>query len=140
MNELVLGIRSVGGKIEEDEIVAKVLRSLSPYKHKVATIDEIWSVTTVTRDVFIGKLAAFELSEFGKSHGKSETTFKASTSVSSKQKYDLDECRISRYERERKEIAEQERELDELEAQIARRLPKGVSKYDGKVSLKCFFL
>ncbi|GLJ49492.1 hypothetical protein SUGI_1048620 [Cryptomeria japonica] len=33
VNELVLGIRCVGGKIEEDEIVAKVLRSFPPYKN-----------------------------------------------------------------------------------------------------------
>ncbi|GLJ13134.1 hypothetical protein SUGI_0205960 [Cryptomeria japonica] len=85
VNDLVLSIRSVGGKIEEDEIVAKVLRSLPPtYKHKVAAIDEIRSVTTVTRDVLVGKLAAFKLSKFGESCGKSKTTFKASLSMSSK--------------------------------------------------------
>ncbi|GLJ49493.1 hypothetical protein SUGI_1048630 [Cryptomeria japonica] len=81
---------------------------------------------------------AFELSEFGESHGKSKTTFRESACIFGKQKYDLDECRISKYERERREIAEQERELDDLEALIAWRLPKGVSKYDGKLPLKCF--
>ncbi|GLJ31713.1 hypothetical protein SUGI_0637460 [Cryptomeria japonica] len=83
-----LEILSIGVKIEEDEIVDKVLRSFPPsYKHK---------------------------------------------------KYDLDECKISNYERERKEIAEQERELDDLDTLISQRLPKGVGMYDGKFPLKCF--
>ncbi|GLJ42405.1 hypothetical protein SUGI_0878460 [Cryptomeria japonica] len=108
VNELVLGIRCAGGTNEEDEIVAKVLRSLSPsYKHKVIAIDEIQSVTIVTRDVLVEKLTAFELSKFGESNRKSEITFRESTSISSKQKYDPDECKISRYERERREMVEQ---------------------------------
>lgn len=137
VNELVLSIRNASGKIEEDEIIAKVLRSLPPsYKHQVISIDEIPSVTTVTRDMLVGKLVAFELSEFGESRGKSETTFKVSISISSKQKYGPDECRISRYERERRDIVEQERKLDELEALISQRLPKSVGKYDGKLPFK----
>jgi len=51
VNELVTSIRSTGGILEESEIVAKVLRSLpAAYKHKVATIEEIRTVTTITRD------------------------------------------------------------------------------------------
>lgn len=88
--------------------------------------------------MLVGKIVAFELREFGESHGKSETTSKASTFVSGKKKYDPNECRISIVERERREIEEQERELDDLEALIAQRLPKGASKYDGKLPLKCF--
>lgn len=42
VNELVLGIECVGGTLEEDKIVAKVLSSFCPaYKPKVAGIDEI---------------------------------------------------------------------------------------------------
>lgn len=139
VNELVMKIRCVGGTLEEDEISAKVLRSFPPaYKPKVVAIDGIQSVTTITRDMLVGKLVAFELSEFGESHGKTEIAFKAS--VSGKQKYDLGESslRVSRYEREMREMEEQERELDELEALIARTLPKGVNKYDGKLPLKYF--
>lgn len=120
LNDHVLGITCFSGKIEEDQIVAKVLRSLPPtYKQKVATIDEIWSVTTITRDMLFGKITTFELRKFGESHGKSMISFKSLASVSGKQKYDPDECMISRYEREGREIAEKERELDELEALIA---------------------
>lgn len=95
-------------------------------------------MTTVTRDILVGKLATFELSEFRESHGKSETAFR--TSVSSKQKYDPGEssCCVSIYEREKREMEEQGRELDELEALISQRLPKGAGKYDGKLPLKCF--
>ncbi|GLJ34506.1 hypothetical protein SUGI_0694030 [Cryptomeria japonica] len=104
VNELVLGIRCVGGTLEEDEIVAKVLGSFPPaYKHKVVAIDEIQSVNTVTRDMLVGKIVAFELRKFRESHGKNEIAFR--TSISRKQKYDQGErsCRISRYERERRE-------------------------------------
>lgn len=139
VNELFLGIICVGGTLEEDEIVVKVLRSFPPaYKPKVVAIDEIKSVTFMTRGMLVGKLVAFELSEFGESHGKYETTFKAS--ISWKQKYDPTEssCWVSKYESEKRETEEQERELYELEALIARRLPKGVGKYDEKLPLKCF--
>lgn len=71
VNELILGIRYAGGKIEEEKIIAKVLRSLPPaYKNKVVSFDDIQSVTIVTRDLLVGKLAAFEPNKFGESHGK----------------------------------------------------------------------
>lgn len=139
VNDLVLNIRCASGIIEEDEIVAKVMRYLPlAYKHKVAAIDEIQRVTIVTRDMLVGKLAAFELSELGESHGKTKTTFK--DTVSGKKKYDPRESstRVSRYEREMREMKEQKRELEELKALLARIQPKGAGKYEGKLPLKCF--
>lgn len=63
VNDLFLSIRCVGGTLEEDEIVAKVLRYFPPtYKHKVATIDEIQSVTIMPRYMMVGKIAEFEFS------------------------------------------------------------------------------
>lgn len=115
-----MNTRCVSGSLEKDNIVAKVLRSLpTSYKYKVATIDEIQSVTIVTRDMLVGKLAAFELSKFGESHGNSETAFRAS--AFEKKKYDLGEisCWVSIYEREKRDLEEKERELDEIEALIA---------------------
>lgn len=84
------------------------------------------------------RFAAIELSELGESHGKVETAFKAT--VSGKQKYDSRESstRVSKSEREMREMEEQERELEDLEALIPRRLPKGASKYEGKLQLKYF--
>lgn len=81
----------------------------------------------MTRDMLVGKLAAFELIEFGESHGKSKTVFRAS--ISEKHKYDPKEssCWVSRYERKKREMEKQEIELYELEALIARRLPKGAN-------------
>lgn len=107
VNDLFMNIKCAGGTLEEDEIVAKVLRSLPPaYKHTVVAIDEIKSVTTMNRDMLVGNLTAFDLSEFGESHGKSETTFRAFVSV--KQKYDPREssCWVSRFEREKREMEE----------------------------------
>lgn len=64
LNEFVYNIRCVGGTFKESDIVTKVLKSLpASYKHKVAAI-EIQTMTIVTRYMLIGKLLAFELSEF----------------------------------------------------------------------------
>lgn len=105
VNELVLGIRCAGGTLEEDEIVAKLWGSFPPtYKHKVVAIDGIKCVTTMTRDMLVGNIAAFELSEFGELHQKSVTTFRAS--ISRKKKYHPDECKVSRYEREKRDKRE----------------------------------
>lgn len=87
VTELVLNIRCIGGVLEELEIVDKVLRSLPPtYKHKFVSIEEIRTMIDVTRDMLIGKLVTFELSEFGESLPKFEFAFKAT--ISKKQKYD----------------------------------------------------
>lgn len=105
---------SLCGVLEESEIVAKALRSLPPYKHKVFAIEEIQTVTHVIIDMLIGKIGAFELSEFGEAPPKYEFAFKAT--VSRKQKYDLGESstRISRYEKEMNELEENERDLEEI--------------------------
>lgn len=81
VNELVCNIRYVSGKLEESEIVAKVLKSLpASYKHKDVAIEEIEIVTNVTRYMLTGKLLVFELSEFGDSLPKVESAFKATAS------------------------------------------------------------
>lgn len=92
-------------------------------------------MTNVTRDMLVAKLFSFELSEFGDPLPKIESAFKAI--VSGKKRYNLKEIytRISRYE---KDMEDEEKEHEELEALIARRLPKGVNKYEGKLPLKCF--
>lgn len=109
VNELMCNIRCVGWVLEESEIVAKVLRSLPlACKHKVATIEEIWTMTNVTRDMLIGKLAAFEWSDFGDSLPNIESAFKAP--ISGKWRYDPRERssrRVSRYEKEMKEMEEE---------------------------------
>ena len=81
VNELVCGIRCAGGWLEELEIVAKVLRSFPvAYKFKDTTTEELHTLTNVTRDMLIGKLTTFELSEFGDALPKIESVFKVTTS------------------------------------------------------------
>jgi len=134
----VTGIRNTCGVLEESEIVAKVLRSLpATYKHKVVAIEEIRIVTTVTRDQLVGKLLAFEMSEFGDSLPKPESTFKAS--VYGKQRYDPGESysrRSNKFIKTRKDLEDVEIETTDLKALIAKRMPRGSNKYEGKFPLK----
>jgi len=140
VNELVCNIRCAGGKLEESKIVGKVLRSLPvSYKNRVATIEEIRTVIDVTRDQLVGKLSTFEMSEFGDSLPKSESAFKAS--VFRKQRFDPGESssrRLTRYEKVRKVLEEDESELEELEGLLVKRLLGGSGKYEGKLPFKCF--
>lgn len=138
VNELVCNIRCAGGKLEESEI-AKVIRSLlASYKHKVPTIEEIRTMTDVTKDMLIGKLSTFELSEFGDYVPKVGSAFKAIVFRKDKKRYNLRESSswwMSKYEKERNEIKEEEQYLEVI---VAKRLAKGVGKYEGKLRLKCF--
>jgi len=81
IDEIINGIKGLGGTINEDEVAMKILRSLpKSYSHKVATIEEVTSVQKVTKDQLLGKLTTFEMREFGDALPKIETTFKANTS------------------------------------------------------------
>lgn len=140
VNELVCGIRCAGGILDEDEIVAKVLISLPPaYKHKVVAIEEIRSLTTISRDQLVGKISAFELAEFGDALLKTESAFKASASIKGKQRYDLGESssrKSSWYEKARKDLEKDEVEAEQLEALITKILPRGSDKYEEKLPFK----
>jgi len=61
------------------------------YKHKVVAIEEIQTMVNETRDMVIGKLSNFELSEFGESLPKTKSAFKATILKKDKQGYDLGE-------------------------------------------------
>jgi len=142
VNELVCGIRNASGVLDENEIVCKILRSLpAAYKIKVAAIDEFRAHTTVTREKLAGKLAAFEMTKFGDDHPKTESAFKSSAYVKGKQRFDLGENsskKLSWYDQATKDMEEEEAEIAQLEALIVKRLPKGSSKYEGKLPFKCF--
>lgn len=126
VNELVCGIRGASGKLEESEVVAKVLRSFpAAYKVKATAIEELQTITNVTRDMLVGKLTAFELSEFGDALPKVESKFKATTSRRDRQRYDPGESssrKTFKYEDEIRQIEEEEREMEELEALIVKRV------------------
>lgn len=83
IKEVVGGIKSAGGTLEEDTIVSKMLISLLPtYAIIVSAIQELRSVTKdkVTIDSLISKLTAFDLNSFDNSIPKTKYSFKASVS------------------------------------------------------------
>lgn len=91
--------------------------------------------TSVNIDTLVGKLSAFELEEFGPFRAvKSEPTFHASTSSTSKQYWKV------LYAKELDDMKREDEELEKLEALFDRRVPKGPvgSKYEGKAPFKCF--
>ena len=60
INVIVCGISCTGGILDEDEVVARVLKSLPPaYDNKVAAIKETRTVTTVTREKLVRNLIVF---------------------------------------------------------------------------------
>ena len=78
----------------------------------------------------VGKLTTFDLSEFGDALPKVESAFKATTSGRDRQRYDLGESssrKTFKYEDEIRQIEEEEKEkeLEELEALIVKRVPRG---------------
>lgn len=66
-------------KLEEDEVVNKVLRTL-PKSHssKVFATEEAQDLYHYSRDQLFGALTTFELREFGQNDLRKETSFKAS--------------------------------------------------------------
>lgn len=144
MTELVCGIRGVVGTMNEDEIVSKIMISLTPSDdNKVFVIEEIITVSMVTRDSLVGKLFSFEMTRFFDNTPKYESSFKDTISKD-KQKYDSCESYSSsskygsRYVKDLQEIQEEERKMEDLESLISKRVSKGVGKYEGKFPLKCF--
>lgn len=131
IKDVVNSIKSVGGKLEEDDVVSKILRTLLPqYAIRVSAIQELRSlgIVSVSLDSLIGKLTAFELRNYDNSVPKIDVAFKA--------------CMISAPTRRRKEtgnnstirtghshecdnLLSKEREQDEIEALLARILPSG---------------
>ncbi|GLJ36684.1 hypothetical protein SUGI_0738180 [Cryptomeria japonica] len=144
IKEVVDGIKSVGGKIEDDTIVSKMLRTILPtYAIRVSSIQELRSVSSdkVTIDSLIGKLTTFELNSFDNSISKtSKSAFKASIAGSpmSKGKYVCPSYDYRSSHGSRKGDNNNEDHLIDLEALLAKRLPRGTGKYKGKLPLKCF--
>lgn len=133
---IVRDIKSAGGKMEDSTMVRKVMRSLLPvYAIRVVAIQELRSIdkSKVSLDSIIVKLPTYELNSFDGSVQKTESTFKASAIPSRKGK----EASSSGEPRQSREMDDEEI-LMELEALLARKIPKGTGKYRGKIPLKCF--
>ena len=81
MKEVVSAIRSLVGKLEEEIVSRKYLRTLLPiYAIRVSAIQELRCVqgNTLTFEGIIGRLTAFELSNFDNyKPNKFESAFKA---------------------------------------------------------------
>lgn len=84
-------------------------------------------------DSIIAKLIAYEINSFDDSVQRTESTFKASALPSKKGK----EASTSGEPRKSREMNDEEI-LMAFEALLARKLPKGIGKYKGKLPLKCF--
>lgn len=155
LKETVNQIKGAGGTIEEKDVTSKLLRTLLPaYAIRVFAINELRFVPNmpVSLDATIGKLHAFELSNFdnsGSSINKVESAF-SSFHLSESEDYN---DRMSKYaegnhsgasERFHKnmeevhKLYEEIRKQEDFEALLARRLSRGKGKYKGKLPLKCF--
>lgn len=138
IKEIVGEIKSARGIVEDTMVVNKALRTLLPvYAIRVAAIQEIKFIdkSKVTLDSIIGKLIVFELNGFDGSVHKSESAFRASVSNPLVRK--IREASYSHESRSSREIDDED-SLIELEALLAKQLPRGTGKYKGKLSLKCF--
>lgn len=127
INEAVSGIRNNGGEILEEDIMDKLLTTLtSNYENKISILEETMQFSQdFKRETLISKIYAFEISRL-KTEPKGETTFKAlghgkkSHISSNNEKEEFDE------------------ELGKIIAMIAKREKKGKGKYEGKLPFKCF--
>ena len=65
IKKCVSAIRAARGKIEDETMLSKVLRTLLPiYAIRVSAIQEMRCTTDVTLDALVGRLTALELDNF----------------------------------------------------------------------------
>ena len=118
INVIVCGISCTGSILDEDEVVARVLKSLPPpYDNKVAAIEGIRTVTTVTREKLVRNLIVFELNALADAQPKNEKAFKAAVTQKNIQRsYQIDKPvrRIHGWERVLKEIKKKTETLKSL--------------------------
>lgn len=144
IKEVVGRIKSVGGTIDKDTMVSKILRTLlSAYAIRVSSIQELRSDSNdkVTVDSLIGKLVVFELNSFDNSVLEIESSFKAfiSSVPVRKGKYfcHSNECRSSHHGGSKANMNDEDN-LMEFKDLLAKRLHRGTCKYKGKLPLKYF--
>jgi hypothetical protein len=90
---------------------------------------------TITIDMLVGKLIAFELSKFGDSFPQEKTILKSIVSRKGKGRHNPNEGTskyVSIYDEELRKFENEEREPKELEALFVKILGKGKGKYEGK--------
>lgn len=114
----MLAIRVCRGVIIEEECVRKILRTWLPkYAIRVSTIQELRTIDKmeVSLNVLIGKLTAFELSNFDNSQPpKVGNAFKASVALGATLR-ERGEASTSKYMRELESLYAEEAEQEEVE-------------------------
>ena len=136
----VSAIRASGGKIEEETIISKVLRTLIHiYAIRVSSIQERRCEENhkINLDAIVGRLIEFELDNFGNYVPASkniESAFEAKLSLKEKGKK-IKEIQLES-EEESKESSNND--LEVVEALLANKYSRGRGKYKGKVPLICF--
>lgn len=120
VNDIVNAIRSVGGKMEEGDVVRNILLTLLKlYKPKKCSMEECHDLDKYTIDQLLRSLHACEISNMKDIIREiKEIAFDVS-------KIDEDELEATK-------------NMDEIETNFVRRLKRGVRKYKGKLPLKYF--
>lgn len=138
IKQSVSAIRASRGKIDDDTIINKVLRSLLPiYAIRVSAIKEIRCnrVNNLTLDTLVGRLTNFELDNFDKCAPTSsnfESAFKVKLALRRKG------GNSKRKQVDSEEENESDEDLEVLEDILAKREAKGKGKFRGKIPLICF--
>lgn len=128
---VVNAIRGTIGKIDDDIVLSKILRTLLPiYVIRVSSIQELRCIpgSNLTLEGLVGCITAFELSNFDnfklnnvESTFKSKLTLTKPTQKNKKVKYVSSESDID------------EEDVEKLEALLARRFHRGKGKFKGKL-------
>ena len=110
IDEIANGIRGLGEKIDDIDVVKKVLRSLpDKFYSKICSIKETRDIKKYTIEDIHGALVAYEMRQFGKHESTSkEKTFKVEKKV--------------------KQVFLESEDLDFIEVHLSRKFNKGVGK------------
>ena len=141
MKELVSTIRSFGGQLQEEKVSRKYLRTLLLiYAIRVSAIQDLRCVprNTLTFEGIIGRLTAFELSNFDNYKlNNFESSFKAKMIVKYIKKVQTKE-KNGKGKHVSSDISTDEDDLDQLEALLSTRFYRGKGKLKGNFPIICF--
>lgn len=132
----VTAIRASGGKIDDETVISKVLRTLLPiYAIRVSAIQERRCEENhiITLDALVGRLTAFELDNYDNYVPTSkniELAFEAKLSLKKGKKI--------RLESEEESEESSDSDLEVIEALLAKKYSRGRGKYKGKTPLIYF--
>ena len=138
MKEVVSSIRSLGGQLPKEIVSSKYLRTLLPiYAIRVSAIQELRCVprNTLTFEGIIGRLTAFELSNFDNYKlDNFDSTFKAKMTIKDTKK--MQTKKNGKGKHVSSDSSTNEDDVDQLEALLARRFTE--EKANSEVSCLSF--